>query len=191
MAYLSQAEMEAMGFATLGRNVRISDRASIYGASEMRLGDHSRIDDFCVVSGKVEIGRNVHVAPFCLIAGGLPGVVLEDFSGLAYRVSVFAQSDDYSGETLTNPTVPARFKQELRQPVRIGRHVIVGTGSIICPGVILAEGSAVGAGSLVLKSCPPWTILAGSPARSLKMRKKDLMQLEAAYLAAERSGLPE
>lgn len=185
MAYLSQDALEAMGFAALGRNVRISDRAAIYGAAEMQIGDHSRIDDFCVLSGRIVIGRNVHVAPFGLIAGGTPGVVLEDFAGLAYRVSIFAQSDDYSGATLTNPTVPVRFKQEVRAAVRIGRHVILGTGSIICPGVDLGDGSAVGAGSLVLKSCPPWTILAGSPAHKLKDRRQDLLDLEAKYLAQD------
>jgi acetyltransferase-like isoleucine patch superfamily enzyme len=188
VAYLSQTDLEAMGFAALGRNVRISDRAALHGAADMRIGDHSRIDDFCVLSGRITIGRNVHVAPFGLIAGGAPGVVLEDFSGLAYRVSIFAQSDDYSGETMTNPTVPARFKREARAAVRIGRHVILGTGSIICPGVDLGDGSAVGAGSLVLKSCPPFTILAGSPARKLKDRRQDLLALEAAYLAQEDLG---
>ncbi len=185
MAYLSELQLHAMGFAALGQNVRISDRAAIHGASDMRIGDNSRIDDFCVVSGRIDIGRNVHLAPFCLVAGGTPGIVLEDFVGLAYRVSVFAQSDDYSGETLTNPTVPARFKRELRAMVRLGRHCIVGASSIICPGVDLAEGTSVGAASLVLKSSAPWTILAGIPARVLKDRSRDLLALEADYLRTE------
>lgn len=185
MAYLSQCELESMGFAALGRNVRISDRAAIHGASEMRIGDHSRIDDFCVISGRLDIGRNVHIAPFCLVAGGTPGVVLEDFSGLAYRVSVFAQSDDYSGASLTNPTVPLRYKKEIRASVRLGRHVIVGAGTIVCPGVHLADGTSVGAASLVLKSSSPWTILAGVPARVLKDRCRDLLELEADYLRTD------
>lgn len=185
MAYLSETELNEIGFAFLGRNVKISDRASIYGPSEMSIGDYSRIDDFCVISGKVNIGRNVHVAPFCLIAGGSPGVVLEDFAGLAYRVSIFAQSDDYSGETMTNPTVPARFKREIHSEVRIGRHVIVGAGSIVVPGVELSEGTSVGASSLVLKSSSPWSIVAGIPARPLKDRRRDLLALEAEYLKTE------
>lgn len=188
MAYLDRTALEAMGFSALGRNVRISDKASIYDAGQIRIGDNSRIDDFCVISGRVTIGRNVHVAPFCLLAGGTAGIELEDFAGLAYRVTIFAQSDDYSGRTMTNPTVPAAYKSELRQAVRLGRHVIVGAGGTICPGVDLGDGSAVGAGSLVLKSCPPWTILAGSPARRLKVRRQDLLRLEAEYLAAEAAG---
>lgn len=185
MGYLTQTALEAMGFASLGKNVRISDKASIYNADQIHIGDHSRIDDFCVVSGKVWIGRNVHIAPLCLVAGGTPGITFEDFSALAYHGSVFAQSDDYSGGFLTNPTVPAKFTSVTRAPIRIGRHVLIATNCTICPGVDLGDGSAVGACSLVFKSCPPWTILAGSPARKLKDRKQDMLLHEAAYLAEE------
>lgn len=172
-----------MGFASLGRNVKISDNATIYNAEQMRIGDNSRIDDFCVVSGKLEIGRNVHIAPLCLVAGGKSGIKFGDFSGLAYGVKVFAQSDDYSGATMTNPTVPAEYKSEYFAQVEIGRHVIVGTGSVISPGVTLAEGTSVGALSLVLKSTDAWSIYVGSPARKLRSRKRDLLGMEQEYLA--------
>jgi galactoside O-acetyltransferase len=55
----------------------------------MSIGDYSRIDDFYVLSGKITIGRNVHIAVFCNLAGGEPGLTMEDFSGLAYHVNVF------------------------------------------------------------------------------------------------------
>ena len=185
MAYLSENQLLALGFAALGQNVKISDKAAIHGAEQMRIGDHSRIDDFCVISGRVDIGRNVHIAPFCLVAGGVPGITLEDFAGLAYRVCVFAQSDDYSGATMTNPTVPARYKAEMRAAVRIGRHCIVGAAALIAPGVVLAEGTAVGAAALVLRSTEPWTIWAGIPARKLKARGRDLLALESNYLESD------
>ena len=185
MAYLSQDALEAMGFAHLGREVRISDKAAIYNADQMRIGDYSRIDDFCVVSGRVEIGRNVYIGPFALIAGGTPGIVFEDFTTLAYRVQVFSQSDDYTGRTMTNPTVPKPYKAEIFAAVRLGRHSIVGAGSTIMPGVDLAEGCSVGAASLVLASTTPWGIYVGAPARRLRERSRDLLALERDYLAAE------
>lgn len=185
MAYLSEEALRDMGFAALGRNVKISDKAAIYGADQMRIGDHSRIDDFCVVSGRVEIGRNVHIAPMCLVAGGKPGITFQDFSGFAYGVKAFAQSDDYSGSTMTNPTVPSTYKAEYYAPIQIGRHAIIGTSSVIVPGVVLAEGTAVGAAALVLKSTEAWSIYIGNPARKLGIRKRDLLQLERDYLARE------
>lgn len=185
MPFLSQQQLESMGFRSLGRNVRISDKAAIYNPEQIEIGDHSRIDDFCVVSGKVSIGRNVHIAVFCNVAGGSEGITFEDFSGLAYGCHVFSQSDDYTGRTLTNPTVPARFKREFKKAVRLGRHCIVGTNSLIFPGVILAEGCSVGAMSMVTKSTEEWGVYSGIPARRLKDRKRDLLVLEQAYLDSE------
>lgn len=182
MAYLTKDVLEAMGFKYLGKNVKISDKASIYSPEMIEIGDHSRIDDFCVVSGKVVIGKYVHVAPFCLVAGGEKGITMDDFSGLAYKVQLFSQSDDYSGKTLTNPTVSNEYKSEYKAAVRIGRHVIIGASSIVFPGVELAEGCSVGAMTLVNKSTLPWGIYIGNPARRVKDRKKDLLDLEAQFL---------
>lgn len=185
MAYYSNKQLKQMGFKSLGENVKISDKASIYNCEEIEIGDNSRIDDFCVLSGKIKIGRNVHLAPFCLVAGGEKGILLEDFSGLAYQVQVFTQSDDYSGKTLTNPTVPEKYKNELKKEVVIGKHSIVGAASLIMPGVVLEEGTSIGAMSLVRKSTEPWSIYLGNPAKKIKRRKKDLLELEKEYLANE------
>lgn len=182
MPYLTEMQLVQMGFRSLGRNVKISDKAAIYNVDQIDIGDNSRIDDFCVISGRVQIGSYVHVAPLCLLAGGTEGITLDDFSGLAYNVQVFSQSDDYSGRTLTNPTVDKKYKGETKAPVRIGRHVIIGAASIVFPGVILAEGCSVGAMSLIHKSTTPWGIYVGNPARRIRERKKDLLVLEAQFL---------
>lgn len=182
MAYLSKEQLKEMGFKYLGENVKISDKASIYNCDQIEIGDHSRIDDFCVISGKVIIGRNVHIAPMCLVAGGEKGVVFKDFSGLAYHVQVFTQSDDYSGASLTNPTIPTKYKRETKQEVSLGKHVIVGAGAIIFPGVHIAEGCSIGALTLVNKSTQQWGIYVGNPAKRVKDRKKDLLGLELEYI---------
>lgn len=182
MAYYTQEELENIGFKYIGKNVKISNKASLYNTNLIEIDDNSRIDDFCVISGKVVIGKNVHIAPFCLIAGGEEGVFMESFSGLAYGVQVFSQSDDYSGETLTNPTIPKKFKKEYKAKVNIERHVIVGARSMIFPGVNLAEGCSIGAMTLVNKSTAPWGIYVGNPAKRLKERKKDLLILEKQFL---------
>ena len=182
MAFYSREQLECLGFKSIGKNVLVSDKASIYNHSEIEIGDNSRIDDFCVVSGKVSIGRNVHIAVFCNVAGGEKGVVMEDFSGLAYGCQVFSQSDDYSGKTLTNPTVPTRYKKETKSPVHIGRHCIVGASSVILPGVTLGEGTSVGAMTMVTKDTVPWSFYFGIPAKRLKARSLDLLEIEKAYL---------
>jgi len=185
MAFIPQTALESMGFKYLGRNVRISDRAAIHNLDQIEIGHNSRVDDFCVISGKVKIGRNVHIAVFCNVAGGTEGVTFDDFSGLAYGCHVFSQSDDYSGRSLTNPTVPAEFKSETKKAIHIGRHCIVGTNSLIFPGVTLGEGCSVGALSMVTRSTDDWSVYSGVPARKIKDRKKDLLALEQKYLEGE------
>jgi galactoside O-acetyltransferase len=183
MPFMARQALEALGFKSLGSNVRVSDRASIYDHASISIGDNSRIDDFCVLSGSIQIGRNVHIAVCCNLAGGGPGIVMEDFSGLSYGCIVFTQSDDYSGRSLTNPTIPARFKRETKAPIRIGKHSIVGAASLVFPGVVLAEGTAVGAMTMVTKSTEPWSVYFGVPAKKIKQRRRDLLVLEAEYLA--------
>ena len=182
MAYLTDIELKSIGFKALGKNVKISDKAAIYNPERIEIGDNSRIDDFCVISGNVKIGQYVHIAPFCLVAGGEMGVQMDDFSGLAYQVQVFSQSDDYSGRSLTNPTISAKYKKEIKKRVHLARHVIVGAGSIIFPGVKLAEGCSVGAMSLVNKTTEPWGIYVGNPAKRVKERKQNLLELEIEFL---------
>ena len=182
MAYYSEEKLKAMGFKFLGKEVKISDRSSVYNCDQIEIGDYSRIDDFCVLSGKIKIGRNVHIAPQCLLAGGEEGIFMEDFSGLAYNVQIFSQSDDYSGATMTNPTIPVAYKNEKKKSVFLGRHVIVGAGSMVFPGVSIAEGCSVGAMTLVNKSTQPWGVYVGNPARRVKERKMDLLELEKKFL---------
>jgi len=155
MAYLSNRELISVGFKYLGKNVKVSDKASIYDPELIELHDNSRIDDFCVVSGRLIIGKYCHITPMCLVAGGSPGIFFSDFCTLAYGVKVFAQSDDYSGESLTNSLVPKQYKSEILEPITVGRHVIIGANSIILPGICIADGCAVGAMTLVNKNTEP------------------------------------
>lgn len=182
MAYLSENSIKKMGFKKIGNSVQISDKACIYNCDQIEIGNYSRIDDFCVLSGKIEIGNFCHITPMCLVAGGKPGIKLFDFCTLAYGVKVFAQSDDYSGETMVNSLIPKKFKNEKFSSVSLGKHVIIGAGSIVFPGVHIAEGCAIGAMTLVNRSTETWGVYVGNPARRAKERKKDLLVLESNFL---------
>jgi acetyltransferase-like isoleucine patch superfamily enzyme len=182
MAYLSVAQLNELGFRKLGKEVKISDKASVYNPELIELGDYTRIDDFCVVSGRVIFGKYNHITPMCLVAGGEPGIEFADFCTLAYGVKVFAQSDDYSGATLTNSLVPKKYKDEKFAKVKLERHVIVGAGATIMPGITIKEGCSVGAMALVTKSTDPWGIYMGIPAVRVRERKQELLDLERKFL---------
>lgn len=181
MAYLNETEIKNLNFARVGRNVLISSKSSIYNPELIEIGDNSRIDDFCSISGNVTIGRNVHIASYVMVIGGVEGVTFDDFSAASFGCKIFSSSDDYSGQFLTNPTIPEEFKSVTRAPIKISKHAIIGTNSVIFPGVTIEEGCAIGAMSLVNSDTNAWGVYAGIPARKIKDRSRELLILESKY----------
>jgi acetyltransferase-like isoleucine patch superfamily enzyme len=190
MSFYTGKELESLGFASVGRNARISRDARFHGQARISIGDHSRIDDFCVLSagrGGIAIGRHVHIAVMCSLIGQ-GRIEMMDFSALSSRVSVYSSSDDYSGAAMTNPTVPDEFRSVDSRPVRIGRHVIVGAGSVILPGTDLLEGAALGALSLASGTLGEFAIYSGTPARRIGLRRRDLLELAERMKRGEAEG---
>jgi len=184
MAWFSSDELAAMGFASIGKNVLISEKASLYNCSKISIGNNVRIDDFCVLSagaGGIFIGNYVHIAVYASLIG-TGKITLSNFSAISSRVSVYSSNDDYSGITMTNPTVPSLYTGVIHADVTLGRHVIVGAGSVILPGVTLHEGVAVGAMSFINEDCKAFGIYIGAPARRIGSRKKDLLEKERLLL---------
>ncbi len=174
-----------MGFKQVGKNVLLSEKSSYYNTSNIVILDNSRIDDFCIISagvGGILIGRNVHIACYCSLIGSAT-ITLDDFAGISSKTAIYSSNDDYSGEYLTGPTVPMQFRNVNQAPVRIGKHVIVGSGSVILPGVTINDISAVGALSVVNKDVLTGQVVGGTPAKFIKVRSTGLLNLEQQYLA--------
>ena len=183
MVHYTESELRDLGFGSVGKGVRISRLASFHNPGAIHLGDHVRIDDFCVLSagaGGIHIGAHIHIAVFCALIGA-GRIELRDFCNLSSRVSIYTSNDDYSGAFMTNPTVPAEFTNVATGPVTVGRHAIIGSGSVILPNVVLGEGAVVGALSLVARDCDPFQVYGGVPARLLKERRRDLLEVEERF----------
>ncbi|MBR3225720.1 MAG: acyltransferase [Atopobiaceae bacterium] len=180
--FLDEDELAELGISSYGKGVLIGRHAILYSPSTLVLGDYVRIDDFTIISGKVTLGSYIHVSQFCGLYGGEAGIMMEDFSGLSAKCSVYAVSDDYTGHSMTNPMVPARYKPTaISKSVRIGRHAIVGCNSVVLPGVEIPEGAAVGSLSCVTRSLEPWSINIGTPAKKRSDRAKDVLDLEKRF----------
>ena len=180
MSFYSIEELETLGLARVGRNVKISRKASIFNPDKIYIGNDVRIDDFCVLSageGGIYIGDYIHIAVFCLL-NGAGKITLNDFSGLSSRVSIYSSNDDYSGEHMTNPMVPSNYTGVTHADVVLGKHSICGSGTVVLPGVIIEECVAIGALSLVNKSCEKFGIYMGVPIRRIGERKRNLIELE-------------
>ena len=186
-SFYTEEELKEIGFRKVGKNVLISKKASIYGTSRISIGDNTRIDDFVILSGNITIGNNVHIAVQASLFAGETGIVLEDFVGISSRTAVYAESDDYSGESMTNPTVPYEYRNIICGKVILKKHVLVGTGCTILPGVIIGEGTSVGSMSLVSKSLNEWGMYVGIPCKKIKDRSKKILTLEKEYTLKKQS----
>ena len=178
-SFYSKSELEKIGFASVGTDVNISRNAVIYSPKNISIGNHVRIDDFVFLSGGkgISIGDYVHIAVAASLYGKY-GIKIGNYVNVSGRVSIYSSSDDYSGEYMTGPLIDERFKHDIGGMVRLEDHVIIGSSSIVLPNVVLAEGTAVGAMSLVKKSTEPFSMYAGIPAKRLKERKRRIKSLE-------------
>lgn len=158
-------------FKSIGKNVKIYPMAKIVGAKNIEIGSNVIIDDFVfiVAAKRTVIGNYVHVASFTSITGG-GECILEDFVTLSSGIRLITGSDSFHGDGLTNSTIPPKYRSVSRSKILIKKHAILGMNCIVLPGILISEGAAVGAGSIVTKNISPWTISAGSPARKIRVR---------------------
>lgn len=179
MTYFSQKELEKIGFSSVGKEVHISTRCSIYAPHRINIGDNVRIDDFCLVSatgdaGRLDIGSHIHIATYVGLYAGA-GIQIGDFCTISSKTTLYSTSDDYSGEYLIGPQIPEKYLKIDKRPITMEKYSAIGAHAFVMPGVFMGEGSVLGTMSLARNDLAPWYIYAGIPAEKLKERKKDLI----------------
>jgi len=175
-------ELKNMGATVYGTNIKISKFVNIYNAKNLILHDNIRIDDFCIISckGTVEIFNNVHISAQCFVSSATK-IVFGNYTGISVGCKLFGGCDDFSGEYLTNPTIPEKYLNVTKGDIILKDHVLVGANSIVLPNVILAEGTAVGCSSLVKNNTQAWKIYGGVPVKILKDRSNKCLELQKAF----------
>lgn len=173
-SFFTQEELEKIGFKAVGRNVKISRKASFYGTHLMEIGDNVRIDDFCILSGNIKLGNNIHISAYAALYGAF-GIELEDYTGISPRSTVYSAMDDFSGDYLIGPINSPETIHVTGGKVVLHRFSQIGCNCVIFPGVEIGEGCAVGAMSLVKHSLPQWSIFAGNPIRFIKNRSNRML----------------
>lgn len=173
-SFYSEEEISLLGFKSVGINVLISRYARFYTPETIQIGNNVRIDDFCILSGNIEIGSNIHISAFVAIYGKY-GVVLEDYSGISPRSTIFSAVDDFSGNYLIGPIHDTNSIHVTGGMVRLCRYSQLGTNVVVFPDVIIGEGCVVGACSLVRKALEPWGIYWGIPVCRHSVRSKKML----------------
>ena len=168
-----------------GNNVTIGKTVRIRYPELVSIGDNVIIDDFCYISTQLNISSYVHISSGCKIIGGKKSrVFFENFSTLSPNVVLVAKSDDYISGIAT-PLVDEKYKGDIsKSDIYIKKHVIIGSNSVVLPGVVANQGSSLGALSLVNKDLEPWYLYAGVPSKKIKRRSKsEILSMEKAFLS--------
>lgn len=169
-------ELKEIGFQKIGKNVYISKKASIYSPEKMKIGNHVRIDDFCILSGEIEIGNYVHIAAYTALYGKY-GIKIKDFCGCSARCTIYSATDDFSGEFMISPMVPDELTNITGGQVVLEKYVQLGGNTVVMPNITIKEGTSIGAMSFVNKELEEWSIYVGIPCKKIKERNKKVIQL--------------
>ena len=178
-SHLNRDELLALGFQQVGNHVRVSRKASFHQMSGT-LGDHTRIDDFSVLTGAVHLGRYVHIAPFCFLGASAAPITLRDGSGLSSHCALYTASDSYQSNDLSNPTVPASLRHLTSGPITLGLGVIVGAHSTLLPNVTVGDAASIGAHCLVYRNIPEGAICVSGGRKIEITGQRDATKIRAA-----------
>jgi acetyltransferase-like isoleucine patch superfamily enzyme len=160
-----------------GRHVRL--------AGAIVTGKNVTIDDFCWLAGEIQLGHSVFVHrnvvirsfggwvrvgqgttinSFCYLAGE-GGITIGEMVSVAPGVTIVA-----ANKRVVDPSTPIKHQGAVARGIQIEDDVWIGSRAVVLDGVRIGRGVVIGAGAVVTRSVPPYTIVAGVPARPIGVR---------------------
>jgi len=143
----------------LGKDVVIHDFTNLYGCE---IGDESKVGAFVEVQRGVKIGRRCKISSHTFIC---EGVTIEDGVFIGHNVTF--TNDLYPRATVVGGRLQTD-KDWTCIPTVVKRGASIGSGATLLCGITIGEAAIVGAGSVVTKDVPAYTVVAGNPARVLR-----------------------
>lgn len=167
--------MEYKHIEVPGKDIRVHETVSLGGSAKLNFeeSDHISIDQFCYISTILNLGSYIHIAPQVSIIGGAgTSCDMGDFTNIGAGSKIVCATDNFK-EGLISPVVPIKYRDVKYAPVVFEDFATLGVNCSVLPGVNLAIGSIVGAGTTVIKDTEPWGIYVGSPARLIGYRDRN------------------
>ncbi|KKR32877.1 MAG: Transferase hexapeptide repeat containing protein [Candidatus Gottesmanbacteria bacterium GW2011_GWC2_39_8] len=148
----------------LGKNVKIyhPELVNLYGCE---IGDETTIGAFVEIKPDVKIGKRVKIQAGAFIP---EGIIIEDEVFIGPHVCFV--NDIFPRATNDDGTLKAVCDWKVKKTV-IKKKASIGANATILCGVTVGEGAMIGAGSVVTKDVPDWTVVAGNPAREIRKIK--------------------
>ena len=161
----------------IGQDVFIGNNVEIKRPNLVTIGNHVAIDSGFYCTTQLVLGNHIHISAQVTVIGGVKGLLtLKNFVTIGTGSRMICGSDSFVGYGLMGYGLPEELMDEVYiAPILFENFASVGTNVVIMPGITLAEGSVVGACSMLTKDTEPWTIYVGIPAKPIKIRPKEKM----------------
>lgn len=154
----------------IGKKSRIKRGVVVIGnGKRITIGNNFKIWHRCFIAvgtGKINFGNNGHLGVDVYINASRGNINIGDYVAIAPKTQIYSYSVDYAPEKLIGEVHKVG-------DVNIGNNILIGSGVIILPGITINDGAIIAAGSVVTKNVPKNTIVAGIPAKRIKMRGID------------------
>ena len=144
----------------LGKDVRLAKFINLYGCE---VGDETKIGAFVEIQKNAVVGKRCKISSHSFIC---EGVVIEDNVFIGHGVTF--TNDSYPRATAVNGALQTEADWKV-EPTVIKKGASIGSGATILPNICVGENAIVGAGSVITKDVPANAIVAGNPARVLRM----------------------
>lgn len=133
------------------------------------VGKHSALDSGVILRANgntISIGSNSTINPYCMIHGG-GGIRIGNGVRIGPHNVIIAANHIFD-----DPARPIYLQGEREQGIVIEDDVWIGAGARVLDGVVVATGTVIGAGAVVTKSTPAYSVVAGVPAKVIRMRNR-------------------
>ena len=144
----------------LGQGVKLSRFINLYGC---QIGDETKIGAFVEIQKNASVGRCCKISSHTFVC---EGVTIEDNVFVGHGVTFI--NDSYPRATTSDGDLQTETDWSVEKTV-VKRGASIGSGSTILANLVIGENAIVGAGSVVTRDVPPNTIVAGNPAKVLRL----------------------
>jgi acetyltransferase-like isoleucine patch superfamily enzyme len=144
----------------LGKGVKLSRFINLYGCE---VGDNSKIGAFVEIQKNARVGNNCKISSHSFIC---EGVLIEDNVFIGHGVTFI--NDTYPRATTEDGTLQNEKDWKVEATV-VKKGASIGSGATILCNVVVGEHAIVGAGAVVTKDVPAFAVVAGNPARTLRL----------------------
>ena len=148
----------------LGKEVKLAQFVNLYGCE---IGDHSKIGTFVEIQKNAKVGKNCKISSHSFVC---EGVQIADNVFIGHGVTFI--NDTYPRATTQDGALQTE-KDWRVEPTIIKDGASIGSGATIMCNVVVGEHAIVGAGSVVTKEVLPYSVVAGNPARTLRILTSD------------------